>query len=76
MAITVLAVSPISYKQDNKLYDEFSKVVVNKFCMGPWIREELIVCWENIFLQVPEELMLKIYEEVSRVPRYALEMPA
>jgi len=71
-AITVLAVSPISYKQD-KFYDEFSKVVVNRYCMA---REELMVCRTTVYPQVLEELMFRIYDHTGGVPRYVLKMLA
>ncbi|GES95208.1 crinkler (CRN) family protein, putative [Rhizophagus clarus] len=73
-ARTVLAVSPVSYKE-NKNFDEFSKVVVNKYCMAPWIMSELEVCREHIFPDVPKDLMLKLYDKAGGVPRYVLEMP-
>ncbi|PKK58328.1 hypothetical protein RhiirC2_763480 [Rhizophagus irregularis] len=73
-AKTVLAVSPVSYQQD-KNFDEFSKVVVNKYCMAPWIINELEVCREHIFPDVPKDLMLKLHDKVGGVPRYVLEMP-
>ncbi|CAB4435540.1 unnamed protein product [Rhizophagus irregularis] len=73
-ARTVLAVSPVSYKE-NKDFDEFSKVVVNKYCMSPWIIDELKVCREHIFPSVPEDLMLRLYDKAGGVPRYVIEMP-
>src|SRR5204862_435692 len=73
-ARTVLAVSPVSYKED-KNFDEFSKVVVNIYCMSPWIIKELEVCRKYIFPGVREDLMLRIYDKAGGVPRYVLEMP-
>ena len=73
-ARTVVAVSPNSLNNDQ--FQEFSKVVVNKYYMPPWTIEELKACQKHIFTQVPEDLMLDIFDRAGGVPRYVLANPA
>jgi hypothetical protein len=44
--------------------------------MPPWTIEELKACREHIFTQVPENLMLDIFDRAGGVPRYVLRHPA
>ncbi|CAG8648198.1 6032_t:CDS:2, partial [Funneliformis caledonium] len=66
-ARTVVAVSPNSFKDQ---FQEFSKRVVNKYCMPPWTMEELLTCRQHVFSQVPENLMLDLADKAGGEPRY------
>src|SRR5688572_24071296 len=73
-AKTVVAISPISYIEDKK-YEEFAKIVNNKFCMPPWMLNELEFCQKETFSHVPNTLMLNLFDKAGGVPQYILEMP-
>ncbi|RIA80828.1 hypothetical protein C1645_837982 [Glomus cerebriforme] len=73
-ARTVVAVSPNSLNNDK--FQDFAKDVVNKYYMPPWTIEELKACQKHIFKQVPEDLMLEIFDRAGGVPRYVLRQPA
>jgi hypothetical protein len=44
--------------------------------MPPWTIEELKACQKHIFKQVPEDMMLEMFDRAGGVPRYVLRLPA
>ncbi|PKY52515.1 hypothetical protein RhiirA4_470194 [Rhizophagus irregularis] len=73
-ARTVVAASPNSL--NNSKFQDFAKDVVNRYYMPPWTIEELKACQKHIFKQVPEDMMLEMFDRAGGVPRYVLRLPA
>ncbi|CAI2187451.1 8276_t:CDS:2, partial [Funneliformis geosporum] len=67
-AKTVVALSPKGVVKDK--FQEFRKDLVQTFYMSPWSLEELLFCWKYVFSDVPEDIILALYDKAGSVPRY------
>ncbi|CAI2180472.1 4112_t:CDS:2 [Funneliformis geosporum] len=67
-AKTVVALSPKGVVKDE--FQEFGKDLVQTFYMSPWSLEELSFCRKYVFSDVPEDIMLALYDKAGGVPRY------
>ncbi|CAG8737495.1 432_t:CDS:2, partial [Funneliformis caledonium] len=67
-AKTVVALSPKGVVKDE--FQEFGKDLVQTFYMSPWSLEELLFCRKHVFPDVPEDIMLALYDKAGGVPRY------
>ncbi|CAG8631314.1 442_t:CDS:2, partial [Cetraspora pellucida] len=70
-AKTVIALSPRSIKRDE--FQEFDKIIVKRFYMGPWSLEELLICQEHVFPAVPIDIMMELYNKAGGIPRYIFQ---
>ncbi|RIB25147.1 hypothetical protein C2G38_2138897 [Gigaspora rosea] len=70
-AKTIIALSPQSIKKDE--FQEFDKIIVKRFYMGPWSLNELKICQKYVYPNVPADLMTELYREAGGVPRYTLQ---
>jgi hypothetical protein len=72
-ATTVFALSPNGLKDPD--YADFEKRDPTKYCMPVWTQDELEMCRRNVFPELPEDSLCRIYRKIGGVPRYCLEIP-
>nr|CAG8525514.1 856_t:CDS:2 [Entrophospora candida] len=70
-AKTVVALSPKSIKKYE--FQEFDKIIVKRFYIGPWSLNESLICKKYVFSRVPVNIMLELYSKTGGVPRYVLQ---
>ena len=75
-ARTIIAVSPNTLNADTSEYQEFDKQGLPKYYMAPWSLPELKRCREQVFENLPYNVMQQFYDKVGGIPRYVLQIPA
>ncbi|GBC06270.1 hypothetical protein RclHR1_06720006 [Rhizophagus clarus] len=67
-AKTLIALSPKGFVNDK--FQVIEKDIVQKFYMSPWSLDELLGCREKVFPNVPEDIVVALYNKAGGVPRY------
>ncbi|CAJ0913631.1 19026_t:CDS:2 [Entrophospora sp. SA101] len=70
-AKTMVALSPKSIKKYE--FQEFDKIIVKRFYIGPWSLNESLICKKYVFSRVPVIIMLELYSKTGGVPKYVLQ---